>query len=430
MKFDQWLEKNSYCASYTHFDYKISLKDIIDDVKNPDWICKHAFKPFVHFEKVTKKFNGKDRIPKIRQLNYASHYDRCIYQYYAYLLNEKYNEKAKELKINNVAIAYRDILKKSNVHFAKQAFDFIKSHNDCVVIIADFTNFFDTLSHKYLKMQLCKLLDVEKLTEDYYKVFKNITRYSYVEKEEIDELCKALKIEQNKRILMPIKVLRENSKYIKQNKNEYGVPQGVAISSILSNIYMIEFDKNCQEMMRKMGGLYLRYSDDSIFVFPKKKKIDAKWLYSQITSEIKKIPNLVLSPNKTRVYFCDKRLVENCDIEIGNKQNSKNEIDYLGFSYDGKTIKIREKTISKYYYRAYKKAKTIVWQRKYLGKRVGTTNLYKIYTKKGSKEDDGNFLTYAEKCLRVFGRKEHVNRVLNVHYGKIKRQLKKKKSKQ
>jgi len=426
LNFDKWLEKNSYCASYTHFDYKISLKDIIEDVKNPNWISTHAFKPFIRFQKEIQKYNGKDKVTKIRQLNYASHYDRCIYQYYAYLLNEKYNEKARDLRINNVAIAYRDILKKSNVHFAKQAFDFIKSYNDCVVIIADFTNFFDTLNHKYLKTQVCRLLDVEKLSEDFYKVFKSITRYSYVEKEEIDKLCEDLKIEKNNRILMPIRVLREHPQYIKQNNSGYGVPQGVAISSILSNIYMMDFDKSCQEMMVRQGGLYLRYSDDSIFVFPKKKISDIRWIYNQIIKEIKRIPNLELSVNKTRVYFCTKDVVENCDTSIGNKQNSKNEIDYLGFSYNGKTIKIREKTISKYYYRAYKKVKTILWQRNHLDQKVGTTNLYKIYTQKGSQEGDGNFLTYAEKCSRVFGKKESVNRVLKVHYGKIKRRLKKK----
>ena len=424
MSFDKWLEKNSNCASYAHFDYKVSLKDIIDDVKKQEWVCKHAFKPFIHFKKETKKYNGSERIPKIRQLNYASHYDRCIYQYYSYLLNEKYNERAKELNISNVSIAYRNILKKSNVHFAKQAFDFIKTHNDCVVIISDFTNFFDTLDHEYLKKQLCKLLGVEKLPEDYYKVFKSITKYSYVDKAEIQELCEALKIAKSKKILMPISVLRENPQYIKQNKNKCGVPQGVAISSILSNVYMMDFDKRCDEMVRRKGGLYLRYSDDAMFVFPGMKQADAKWLYYKITQEINKIPKLTLSTGKTRVYFCNGRSVENCDVEIGTDQNSKNEIDYLGFSYNGEIIKIRERTVSKYYYRAYKKAKNIMWQRTNLCKKVGTTNLYKTYTKKGAREGNGNFLTYAEKCVRIFGRQEAVKRVLNAHYGKIKKRLK------
>ena len=59
LNFDKWLEKNSYCASYTHFDYKISLKDIIEDVKNPNWISTHAFKPFIRFQKEIQKYNGK-----------------------------------------------------------------------------------------------------------------------------------------------------------------------------------------------------------------------------------------------------------------------------------------------------------------------------------------------------------------------------------
>lgn len=424
LDFNEWIEKNSQCASYTHFDYKISLKDIINEIVDPQRICRHAFKPFIHFQKEIIKYNGKESVTKIRELNYASHYDRCIYQYYSHLLNEKYNEEAKNLKINHVAIAYRNILKKSNINFAKQAFDFIKSHNGCIVMVADFTNFFDTLDHNYLKLQICKVLKTEKLPEDYYKVFKSVTRYSFVEKEEIDQLCKDLGIKENKKIIMPMSELRNHSKYIKQNKKGCGIPQGVAISSILSNIYMMDFDRDCQNMIRKMGGLYLRYSDDSIFIFPNKNQSDAKYLFNKIIREIQKIPNLELSKTKTKVYYCDKGIVRNCNVAIGNESNSKNAIDYLGFTYDGKYIKIREKTISKYYYRAYKKVKGIKKSRRYHPEqRTGTTNLYDRYTLKGAHSEKGNFLSYVERSARVFNSEDNIKRILKVHYGKIKKRM-------
>lgn len=44
-----------------------------------------------------KRSNGNDHkivIDKVRNIYYASHIDRYIYQYYAAILNDKYNEYA------------------------------------------------------------------------------------------------------------------------------------------------------------------------------------------------------------------------------------------------------------------------------------------------------------------------------------------------
>lgn len=44
-------------------------------------------------------------------------------------------------------------------------------------MIGDFTNFFDNLDHLYLKQQLCQLLGVCQLPDDYYAVYKSVTKY-------------------------------------------------------------------------------------------------------------------------------------------------------------------------------------------------------------------------------------------------------------
>ena len=89
-----------------------------------------------------------------------------IYRYYAYLINERYNQRVRKDGIDSVAVAYRTNLGKSNIDFAKEAFQYIRGTTSCYVMIGDFTDFFDNLDHVYLKNQLCDLLSVEKLPDD------------------------------------------------------------------------------------------------------------------------------------------------------------------------------------------------------------------------------------------------------------------------
>lgn len=162
---------------YIHFDEKVSLylDSIRKYVLNPDSIATHSFYPFIHFTKKQNKF-GKEK--KYREIRYCCHLDRCVYQRYSFLLNFIYNKHVENIGINDVAIAYRDNLNKNNIDFAKEAFDSIKQMSPCTVIVGDFTDFFDNLDHDYLKNALCKLLNVDKLPNDYYAIYKNITRYA------------------------------------------------------------------------------------------------------------------------------------------------------------------------------------------------------------------------------------------------------------
>ena len=47
----KWAEENSSYLNYKHFDCKVAVKDVIEDVSNPAYIEKHPFKPFIHFTK-------------------------------------------------------------------------------------------------------------------------------------------------------------------------------------------------------------------------------------------------------------------------------------------------------------------------------------------------------------------------------------------
>lgn len=290
-KLEQWKNENSSTAGYAHFDEKFGLNSAWDYITKPANITKHSFFPFITynqtFYKVSKK-NGKVTVTdKIRPICYSAHIDRCIYQYYGYLLNEKYNDYVDKQKLSDCVVAYRTNLHKNNIHFAKQAFDFIKQ-GDCNIIVGDFKGFFDNLDHKYLKKMLCKVLEEDSLPQDWYAVYKNITKYSTWDLIEIlklnglitdediknkelahenalegktlkarnldkyfDEKIKELngfniknKQESSKKLALTKKQFKQYKKnYVLPNKNSYGIPQGSSISAVLSNVYMLDFDR-------------------------------------------------------------------------------------------------------------------------------------------------------------------------------------------
>ena len=162
---------------YAHFDHRVDIKNAAEFIQNPDNIASYGFYPFIHYTMKMEKYNKKTgKKVKEREICYAAHMDRCIYQYYAFVINEYYNQRIREDGIEKVPVAYRTDLKDSNIQSAKKAFDFIRKHPKCYVMIGDFTNFFDNLDHKYLKQQWCGLLQVSQLPADHYAVFKNITK--------------------------------------------------------------------------------------------------------------------------------------------------------------------------------------------------------------------------------------------------------------
>ncbi len=435
MDFNKWLEKNNYTKGYAHFDVRVSIKDVLDEVQNVDNIKSHSFLPFIHYPLTFNKFSKKTkRKPKIRQLYYSSHYDRCIYQYYSYLLNEKYNNYAITHEISDVAIAYRTNLNKNNIHFAKEAFDYIKSQKSCCIIVGDFKDFFDNLDHKYLKRTLCSVLNTQNLSPDYYAIYKNITKYSFVNLTDLlqyygldDTLPNRRKLNK-KHVILPVQTLKKNPNLIIHNKKPFGIPQGSAISATLSNIYMINFDEAVKTFINTLGGKYLRYSDDSIFILPINDESEILHLHNKIRELIENVPNLILQTEKTKIYtYSQENGIKNVDSLLGVKENSKNSIDYLGFTFDGNHITIRDKTVSKYFYRTYGKVDTIVKQRSN-GKHISCKNLYNAYTFKGAKvtnKSKGNFLSYIKRCSDIFGKNEKVARIIHTHYGKIKKRLKK-----
>lgn len=423
---------------YAHFDQKVSLNRVWKYISEPQNIIKHGFYPFIcHIKQFNKYGKDKDGKPikklKERKICYSAHIDRYIFSYYGFKLNNMYNEYVMENGINNVSLAYRNNLKQSNIEFAKRAFDFIKNTQSCYIIIGDFTNFFDKLQHKYLKNCICKVMNMDKLPEDYFAVYKNITKYSEWKLSDLLEINNLDITEKNVRKLNTqekVITLKQFKKYKKEqiykNNNDYGIPQGSAISAVLSNIYMIECDEKINNYITKSNGLYLRYSDDFIIVIPDIDEIGFKGKFDYINKLLKSIPNLELQSEKTQVYTYKNMMLKNCNsLVMKEMEDGKNFINYLGFTFDGVEVTIREKTISKYYYRMYRKLKTIKKRNGYVNTtRISCKNVYEKYSSKGAhiKGGKGNFISYVDRSKKCFP-EEPIDRKTKRHMLKIRREI-------
>ncbi|MCH7400063.1 hypothetical protein MM236_18860 [Belliella sp. DSM 107340] len=209
-KREKWFRNRGYL----HLSPKLDLDSYSDAVKkkvsDPDYVKSHSFFPLIHSFlkerrfKLNQKTGKKSHIDhkgkstaKIRPLHFASHLDSMIFGYYADQLKELYEEALlKSPKVSECITAYRQIpldseKNKSTIHFAKEAFDHIKSQvikeDECVVLKFDIKKYFSSINHKLLKESWCELLEVSKLPEDHYKVFKASTKFSYVLKDELRE---------------------------------------------------------------------------------------------------------------------------------------------------------------------------------------------------------------------------------------------------
>ncbi len=418
---------------YAHFDWRTDIGQQREYIADPDKIAKHGFYPFIHYEKRTLKYSKKKgRKEKKRDICYAAHIDRCIYQYYSFLLNELYNERVKKDGISASAVAYRTDLHENNIHFSKRAFDFIKANSPVHVMIGDFTGFFDNLDHAYLKQQWCSLVGVDRLPSDHFKVFKNITSYSKMELTDLlringleDTKSDRKKINGMARVLTP-EQFKENRSLIQKHVDPYGIPQGSPISGILANVYMLDVDKQINDAVNKLGGMYIRYSDDFMIILPDAPEIDAAKELKRIADMVKHAPRLTLEPSKTQYFHFENGVLTNCGKFFHeNADDSSRTINFLGFSFDGQKVRIRSKTVSKYYYRMYRKARNIAKMGGYTpeGKRITGENLYMTYSRKGAKKGPGNFLTYVNRAASEYGPNEPIKRDTRKHMQKIRKAL-------
>ncbi|MEG2610543.1 MAG: hypothetical protein RSA91_07800 [Bacilli bacterium] len=397
---------------YAHFDKRMSISKAKKLLANEETINKHGFFPFIHFQIKNKKIEmtetgvHKKKEPKKREIYYASHLDRYIYQKYAFEIGNKYNEYVKKNDISECCVAYRTDLGKCNIDFASEIFKFIRQSENSTIIIGDFTNFFDNLNHTELKKRIQVVID-SNLDNNLYKVFKSITKFKYVDVLDIYKfLGKKRGRRSEKYYLRELKqimttsefrVFIKNSQILKENSKDYGIVQGSSLSGLFANIYMIFFDKEMKELAIKYDGKYMRYSDDFVLVIKNKTTIDIKKIYKKVQHIIINAKNIQLKPEKTNVFQYTNGNIESINKDILNTENIPSIISFLGFSFDGENIKIRDKTITKYNYKMIRKI-----GRYKNGKNVTLNELFDKFTIQGTTKKRGNFISYIKRAEKVF----------------------------
>lgn len=369
---------------YIHFDFALRKPEAVNYVSDKENIIKHSFSPLIHYNKISRKLKrNKDagclRIyKKPRNIFYASHLDGYIYAYYNFLLGEKYEEYLVRSELSESVSAYRLIRRNgqnySNIHFAKEAFDYVRSTCGCKILCFDITGFFDHLDVDTLKQNWCRVWSGEKsvrLDEDHYRVFKNVSNFHYVEEKDIIRVFNKTprrrnKIDENKKQeriqelnrslhericsfpeLRAQKLLTDHRPFVR-NKSKLkitGIAQGTAISGLLANISMVDFDLALKSKIEKMGGFYRRYSDDIFVALPSSIEFDA--VESYVVKILNKYSAGSLKINSDKTEKCVYQLKTSGHGVCYDEKARRSAIQYLGFVFNGTGTYIRTSSMSR-----------------------------------------------------------------------------------
>lgn len=404
---------------------------------------------------------------KKRELYYAGHLDSLIFSYYSELLSIEYEKKITQFKLNDIVTAYRKIpvnpdktcsSNKCNIDFAADVFSVIKTYPDdnFVVIAFDIKGFFDNLNHRILREKWISLYNTPKLRDDHFNVYKHITRFSYIDIVDIFNLyqndiyvdsTERHKPKKKRKRISKIKYLKKQNaiafctkkefllsktklvkkdRWIKNNEGknvlkDFGIPQGSPISSVLANLYMVDFDKEINDSIRSIGGFYWRYSDDMVVICP---SIKLDYVQELFETEIKKV-KLEIQKAKTQVFHFERKsgsLI--CGQQYKDVVNYNKNFIYLGMEYDGKKVRVKSASISGFY----RKMKRTVKRAKHYAsnpysknfKEIFKSRIFKRFSYKGARRrrkyiwnakskyfeisshyDWGNFLSYTEKAKKM-----------------------------
>ncbi len=370
---------------YPHFDSLISASEASDLATNSEKVNSHKFFPFLSYTKSSRKFGSKK--VKERPISYAARRDSCIYSYYRHLLLEKYNQILDQKGLGDCVIAYRQIIDpitdqgKSNINFAKEAFEEIKKRKNCIAIALDISKFFQTISHVKIKEKWKMLLDVEELSEGHFTVFKNITNYKIVDLDEcylklglmervfhngkIQRKFRYERKKQPKQLCTAeiyrkkiVGIIKENPKI--ELGEKCGIPQGSPISDIIANMYMLDFDEEVKTLMNKIGGYYRRYSDDILIICPPDRELSQK-IIREISTSLRNRENLKINSKKTiSTEFSELDGQIFCQTFDGKNLPKNNAFEYLGHAFDGDITLLKNQTLTNYYKKMHRAVKAAV----------------------------------------------------------------------
>ena len=438
MNIPEWYKiKGYYHISPQLSGDKNSISINVSKIKNENYVGNYAFFPLLHVNIKERKYKKHPENPKVRShsliedgkfkkttkirpLHYANHTDALIYSYYAHILNVKYEKTLQqEPGLSDCITAYRKIpiaesdKNKGTIHFAHEAFSEIKKRTiekgTCAVLAFDIKSFFSSLNHTYLKEKWEALLGVETLPKNHLNVFNSATNFSFIYK---DDLRKFNKIQGRKSDFdeKRLSTIRNKEGYkaffsspqefkekiktgkIRVYKNNFknkktgeiiGIPQGLPISAILANLYLLDFDKAIlNNLVKTENCYYRRYSDDIVIIGVTEKM---NFIEDFVMKAMEKC-FVQISKEKTEKFIfktIDEKVVSN---KITNEELIPNSpFIYLGFEFYGHKTLIKSTNLSKFYRRMIYSVKKKCNRAKKLSEQNGNKpiiykrQLYKIY---------------------------------------------------
>lgn len=338
---------------YLHFDAPPSEEVARSVVTDPERVAQHSFYPFLGFtmETVRVKKNEDGRLElkqKTRAIKLAAHMDAAICSHYGAILKDPYESQVREAGLSQCVTAFRRQREpgRNNIYFANEVFEYIQSHRPCVALGLDVSKFFDRLDHGVLKERWAATLGVERLPPDHFALFKYLTKFAWVDCERAFAAVGISRHNPRPRDCRRLRIcsaelfrtqIREAGLVWKNPKHGKGIPQGSPISALLSNIYMLEFDRAMLEAVNQVGGLYRRYCDDILLVVP-----------PQAADSIYRIAGEGIAQLRLNLNV-EKELIVSFPAGLGQLAEEGKILQYLGFEFNGRQKLIRGSSLVRYY---------------------------------------------------------------------------------
>jgi RNA-directed DNA polymerase len=193
-------------------------------------------------------------------------------------------------------------------------------------------------------------------------------------------------VTKTQRLIGTVNEIIEAGITITKNPNAFGIPQGTPISSVFSNVYLLDFDRKLLATCTALGALYQRYSDDILVICPLGNEAEI----SAIVEHCLKEHGLKLADGKTDQQLFDTK--------------APTSYQYLGFNVSPEGAIIRPSSLA----RQWRKAKRAIRIAEQTGlEAISKGKADKIYVAKlrrrFSPVGARNFSSYARRADKAFG---------------------------
>lgn len=490
---DEVYARREKFKKYLHFDKLVkieSYKKVISSFSSLlDYLSSEKYKtyPLLKRTEYSPKFKedftptGESRRvrtkSKPRVFRYPSHKEAFFHYCYGYYLQEEYEKILKQENLSDIVLAYRKIPLKTSLpttkyrgvqHFANEIFDLIEKQGQCIVITLDIEKFFDRINHNKLYQTWVDFLATTRLHSDEtflkhrqlsvgeYRIYKSLTKYQSFNKKKVYQVLginrkneKEYFLKKWLQICSPedfrTKVIPLNKPpfdFYEKNSKCFGIPQGSPLSPILSNLYLLEFDKQINSYLQSFGGIYRRYCDDILVVIPNIKE-SPKIIISFIENILTNLElGIAVNNDKTEIVTFKKDRLSG-KIQSENEKRKNCSLVYLGWDFDGNKRLLRKRTLNRFYNKArkriFKETSKLKGCKKSLPKKkiynsYGNERMEKILPSKSpkSKTNFASYIRYSssgdlEVSPNPYVKKQFKKASLNV--GKIMKKAEKKYSK-